>query len=85
MKLRDTAYMGHSDRVQLFYDIWAYRQLAETGHDVTFQWLSCYCGIMGNEHIEEAARTAHEDMACRNSSRCQEQMQQQSFAYPRVM
>lgn len=31
------------------------------GHDITFQWLPSHCGILGNEHADAAARTAHED------------------------
>uniref|UniRef100_A0A131YK13 Tick transposon n=1 Tax=Rhipicephalus appendiculatus TaxID=34631 RepID=A0A131YK13_RHIAP len=31
------------------------------GHDITFQWLPSHCGILGNEHADAAARSAHED------------------------
>uniref|UniRef100_L7M1K8 Putative tick transposon n=1 Tax=Rhipicephalus pulchellus TaxID=72859 RepID=L7M1K8_RHIPC len=33
----------------------------EKGHHVTFQWLPSHCGVIGNEHADNAARAALED------------------------
>lgn len=35
--------------------------LFDEGHRITFQWLPSHCGILGNEHADAAARSAHED------------------------
>lgn len=38
-----------------------YHHLIDEGHDISFQWLPGHCGIIGNEHADNAAKNAHEN------------------------
>uniref|UniRef100_L7LZE3 Putative tick transposon n=1 Tax=Rhipicephalus pulchellus TaxID=72859 RepID=L7LZE3_RHIPC len=51
--------LRHGPYEQLVFEI---RHLihtsSEKGHQVTFQWLPSHCGVIGNEHADNAARSA---------------------------
>uniref|UniRef100_L7M148 Putative tick transposon n=1 Tax=Rhipicephalus pulchellus TaxID=72859 RepID=L7M148_RHIPC len=53
--------LRHGLHEQSVYEIrHDYHEELEEGHDIIFELLPSHCGIVGNDHADEAARSAHD-------------------------
>lgn len=51
--------LRHGPYEQLVFEVrYLLHTSLEKGHHVTFQWLPSHCGLIGNEHADNAARSA---------------------------